>query len=275
MATASIGPFSVSRAADYSLKPKPQHESDAQVGALHLFGYDLPETSRRPGEKLPLTLYWIAEKEPRQDYQIRIVLGDVTIASGSPVHNTYSTMKWQAGEIITDRYNIRLPRNFPARDHKLSLTVSDGVASSEAIVIGHVTVMDIERTLTAPTPSQQTDITLGNWLRLIGYDLETNQTLKLRLHWQALTETNTDYSVFVHVRDASNQIIAQHDSGPANGSYPTSMWVAGEFVEDSHSFDLPSGHYSLAVGMYLPATGERLALPDTQDELLIKQVVIP
>lgn len=275
MAHASIGPIAVPRAVDFSTLPQTQHSADTQLGELTLFGYNLHQTAVRPGDHLLLDLYWKSDHTPSEDLELTLILGEITIETGDPVHGTYPTTKWEAGEIVIDQHIIRLPRDITDGEHLLSLSMSDSRNRSASIELGHITVGAIERVLTAPTPSQSTDINLGDWVNLMGYDLETYHPLLLRLHWKSLAETDTDYAIFVHVRDANDQIVAQHDSGPFDGSYPTSLWIAGEFVSDSHSFDLPSGQYSIAVGMYVPTSGIRLNLQDGQDQVLIHNVVIP
>jgi hypothetical protein len=58
------------------------------------------------------------------------------------------------------------------------------------------------------------------------------------------------------------EIASQHDGMPVGGLYPTTLWKAGEEVEDEHplslSTDLVPGDYRLLVGLYRPETGERL-----------------
>jgi hypothetical protein len=50
------------------------------------------------------------------------------------------------------------------------------------------------------------------------------------------------------------------------GDYPTSQWEAGDQVEDVHAISLPAdlvpGSYTIAVGLYNPATGQRAARLD-------------
>ncbi len=62
--------------------------------------------------------------------------------------------------------------------------------------------------------------------------------------------------------DGQGQLAAQHDSPPANGTLPTSLWVSGEIIIDDHTVRLPSdievGTHTLQVGIYNPATGGRL-----------------
>jgi len=77
--------------------------------------------------------------------------------------------------------------------------------------------------------------------------------------------------VFVHLLDAEGRIVAQHDSQPQDGAYPTSVWDAGEVVADEHVLDLPvdlpAGHYRLRVGWYLPGSGDRLPVVGDGDSV--------
>src|SRR5437867_460538 len=60
-----------------------------------------------------------------------------------------------------------------------------------------------------------------------------------------------DYTAFVHVLDAQNQIVAQEDSPPRQGSYPTSLWDAGEVVDDPHPLSFGSAlGQQLEIGLY-------------------------
>jgi hypothetical protein len=69
------------------------------------------------------------------------------------------------------------------------------------------------------------------------------------LRWQALRKPTRDYTVFVHVLDGQGQLVAQQDSPPHGGSYPTSLWDAGEVVEDVHDLSLAAGR-QLEIGLY-------------------------
>ena len=75
-----------------------------------------------------------------------------------------------------------------------------------------------------------------------------------------------DYTIFVHVLDGQGQLRSQADSPPMAGKYPTSVWDAGEVIEDIHTLslptDLPAGEYRIAIGLYDPETGERAQVVD-------------
>ena len=94
--------------------------------------------------------------------------------------------------------------------------------------------------------------------------------LDLTLYWRAPQPLDKDYKVFVHVvRDG--QVAAQHDSEPGLGGFPTSRWRAGEIVTDRHPIQVPpetqAGSYSVMVGLYDPASGDRAQLSQGGDAL--------
>ncbi|MBI3361350.1 MAG: glycosyltransferase family 39 protein [Chloroflexi bacterium] len=61
---------------------------------------------------------------------------------------------------------------------------------------------------------------------------------------------------------SAGNIVAQADGPLGAGLYPSSWWRAGEIVRESRRFDLPLGvntaGLTISVGLYDPATGERL-----------------
>lgn len=138
----------------------------------------------------------------------------------------------------------------------------------------------------ATAPSVELHAMLGDQIELLGYDLPTSfwrsgDILPVALFWQGQGPMDKDYNVFVHLLDGSGQLVAQTDSGPVGGSRPTSGWQEGELIVDRHGLllpeTLPPGEYQLTVGLYLPATDERLPVADAAgqpmgDRVLLSQV---
>jgi hypothetical protein len=110
-------------------------------------------------------------------------------------------------------------------------------------------------------------------LALHGYTLTPGATTTLNLVWHSLAATNRRYSVFVHVLDAQGLLVAQADAEPQQGRYATPLWQPGEYVTDDYDFTLPPGAYTLRVGLYVPETGERLALADGGNYVELNGVV--
>ncbi|MDW8395328.1 MAG: hypothetical protein RMM31_03705 [Anaerolineae bacterium] len=91
-------------------------------------------------------------------------------------------------------------------------------------------------------------------------------TSTITLLWRGGQPLGLDYHAFLHVRDASGTIIAQHDSPPRTGTYPTSVWSLSEVIPDEHPIDLksvPPGQYDIVVGLYDPVTQQRLPVVDS------------
>ena len=81
------------------------------------------------------------------------------------------------------------------------------------------------------------DISFSGVVKLLGYDLPVTNTqypisstlmpgdsLTVTLYLQSLTKMSQDYSVFVHLLDENELIVAQRDMYPGLGLYPTSLW---------------------------------------------------
>lgn len=241
-----------------------------------LLGANLDTGAARPGEPIYLTLFWQANDSPQADFTVCLRLGEDDLYTGAPVHGTYPTTEWTAGEVIADRYAPRLGRTFPPGTYPIQLLLTDeaGDIAMGPLTLGQVTVAEIERAFAPPPGIHPIEIPLGREVELVGYALEPEtlapgEQVTLTLYWQALTEMDTSYTVFVHLLRPEGGIAAQHDGIPVNGTYPTPLWMAGEVVADPHVLDLPGdlppGTYTLEVGLYVQETGARLAVPGSAD----------
>jgi hypothetical protein len=129
----------------------------------------------------------------------------------------------------------------------------------------------------AASPVGEIRAVADDMLEFVGYDLpeeslHPGDIVPLTLFWQRLETIPEDYGVFVHLVGGDGLLAAQNDSAPVAGSRPTSGWRAGEIIVDRRGVLLPSelaaGEYLLLVGMYLPATGERLQWLDSGGQAL-------
>ncbi|MBI3734861.1 MAG: DUF2142 domain-containing protein [Chloroflexi bacterium] len=114
----------------------------------------------------------------------------------------------------------------------------------------------------------KTDITFGHMFELKGYDVSKAQdgtSVKLTLYWQAASKPDFNYSVFAHLIDGSDRLIAQQDHAPGETlQFPPVAWSLGDIIADEHLMAAPSplaqGTYRLRVGVYRWDTGEQLAI---------------
>lgn len=121
------------------------------------------------------------------------------------------------------------------------------------------------------------DFSFGNELRLIGWKMpETitaGQQIMVNLYWQTQRQPGQNYTTFLHLLDAKDNIVAQIDLAPLAGTRPTTIWKTGEVVADDYPLTLPPklapGAYRLSVGLYLAPNGPRLTLPGGKTEAVI------
>ena len=166
------------------------------------------------------------------------------------------------GEVLSDHYSWKIPADSPPGPAPLTVSVS-GAGTATLTTLA---VQAVEHSFLAPQPATLLGYDFGGQLTLHSYDLVPGATTVLTLFWQPLAESSFNYTVFVHVLDANGVIVAQADAEPRGGSYPTSMWVPGEYVTDPYTFALASGRYSFELGVYRPESGERLPVFDAQGQ---------
>jgi hypothetical protein len=168
--------------------------------------------------------------------------------------------------MVEDRLSLRIPRALKSGTYTVRLYVG----ATPIADLGVIAVAPLERDFALPHPIPPLEADFGAEIRLLGYDAgpaRPGQPLTVTLYWQALQETEEDYTVFVHLVDPqTGQIVAQIDEGPVQGTYPTSLWMTGEVIRDAHTISLPAippGTYTLRIGLYTPLTGQRLTVDGT------------
>jgi uncharacterized membrane protein len=102
--------------------------------------------------------------------------------------------------------------------------------------------------------------------------LSPGSVVRLSLFWRVEQPIPQNYSVFVHLLDADERLLAQHDGWPADAHRPTSVLPPGTVVRDIHYLDLPeavSTNAVFRVGLYSSATGEHWLLEDGQEAVTL------
>ena len=131
----------------------------------------------------------------------------------------------------------------------------------------------------------ETLVDLGNRIRLLGYDLDSQavkpgEQVDLTLYWEALAPMQRDWSVFVHLNDPIiDAPIAQRDMYPGQGLLATSLMQAGQRVANRYVIEVPGATYApakaeLVVGWYDLQSWERLSTGDGQDAIQLTTIEI-
>ncbi|MCB0214344.1 MAG: hypothetical protein KDJ52_33705, partial [Anaerolineae bacterium] len=266
---------------------------------LLLLGYDLPARRAQPGEAIPVTLYWQALSPMDQNYVIFTRLLDAQQQRRGGYdrwpQETAKTTLWHEGEVVVDTFGVSIDAAAPNGVYTIDIglyneadasgtplpIVRDGQPTGQNSVrlgpvkIGGPPPEAIESTAAA-APEMPLAVQLGSppVILLRGYNLEPlDGALALKLTWQSLSQTPIDWSVFVHLRSPSGEMVAQKD-GPAGGAigYPASLWDTGDVITDELIIplppDLPESEYQLVIGLYNLSDGSRLTVPDAPNNEL-------
>jgi hypothetical protein len=237
---------------------------------LELLGYDPAPAAHDPGTTLPLTLYWRAARALAADYQVSLVLrdaqGQVMTRQTRPASGSYGTAQWRPGEIVRGWQDLALPAALPQGDYRLEVGL-DGPAQD----LGALRITGRPHLFSPPAVASRQDLRVGQAFRFVGESLaaprvQAGSALSLTLNWQGLAPADRSYTVFVHLLGPDGRIWAQQDHVPGDGALPTTTWLPGEYVTDSYRLAVqpgaPPGMYTLEIGMYDAASGQRLPITD-------------
>jgi hypothetical protein len=217
-----------------------------------LLGYQLGRDKASAGETIPLTLFWRADEKPSRDYTFKIQFGNVATDAFPLANLQFPTSVWRAGEIVRGQYAITIPASACEGVTKLKIILSD----DNAVDLAPFTIEKTERVFVKPNIQFAEDANFSNYLTLVGYDLSSSTikpggTLKLVLYWHARTKMDKAYTVFVHLLDQNNQVVAQQDRPPVR---PMTTWVENEFIADTYELsikpDAVPGTYQIEIGLY-------------------------
>lgn len=277
--------------------PAPQYHR-LQSNLLRLIGAQVSPDTVHPGESVEVVLYWEALRPIPLDLTLFIhLLGRGLQQEGGldtyPGWGNYPTRLWQPGQVIQDRYLVPVLLDAVAPTRLLvdvgfyyeptqrSLETVDEQGRPMSSIIGEVRLVRAE----PPEYLSQyaVDFELGGRAALRGYDLSQHsisagETVTVTLYWQGLTPMAEDYTAFVHLVDAEENIVAQHDKQPLGGDWPTSAWQPGETVPDTYILEVPeqtaAGTYQLRVGLYLLRNGRRLPVAGQPGRIVSDSIIL-
>jgi hypothetical protein len=273
----------------------PGQDMRATLGdTLALVGYEPGALRFTQGYPLFFDAYWQALTAPAKEYEleIEVVAGDGTVLveqRASLAADWSPTDHWLAGDVFHGQYALSLPAEASPGRYQVRLAVlaPDGSrlpvegthvykilgrwSREQTISATEITLFDVgvearPRRYRPPPMQHRLDVVLGDDMRLLGYDLadrsvRQGDAVELTLYWQALRRMDRVYAMFNHLVGPDGTTVAQVDSWPEGGMYPTVQWLPGEVVTEHYAIavpiDAPVGEYELRVGIYNAANGER------------------
>jgi 4-amino-4-deoxy-L-arabinose transferase-like glycosyltransferase len=255
------------------------------TGTLHLVGVEMAaDQSTTPGgDPIIVVLYWQAVTPPAEDVISSVhLLGRAFTSVGQvdrhPASGQIPTSRWQPGAIYRDVYHVYVAETAVAPSQlRVAVSLYDTTAAqplpattASGQPINPVLAGEPARlTAVGPTPQPATrlDVAFAEGITLLGYawgeaTAVSGQSIPLTLFWQADASPSQDFTVFVQLLDANRIWLAGADAPPVNNFYPTTLWLAGDVVDDTHVLtipaDLPPGQYPILLGLYQPENGARL-----------------
>ncbi len=106
-----------------------------------------------------------------------------------------------------------------------------------------------------PAEARQTPVYHGAPVRSLGGRVSPDtvrpgETVWATNYWEVLAPLERDYTAFVHMLDQDGRSVAESNSWPGQGNYPTRLWQPGTVVVDEHPVQIP---YDVAAPVVLNA----------------------
>ena len=242
----------------------------AEFGDVALVAYERVDRRYSPGDRVHLTLYWqVAQQSPTDNSILLRLVDDNQQEIGRyttfPGAGSLRTSRWQAGAIYPDEYVIRISDKAYGRypfDLKVQWSDADksaGIPATDAsgkliepvlLDIGAVAAAASKAPASAAnaiSEEMQPKFDESILLESFQLNLELNE---ISLNWKTESAPSESYTVFVHMLDEDENIIAQADNSPR---LPTEYWRWGEAYSTYHRFpgNFNMIDYRVIVGLYV------------------------
>jgi hypothetical protein len=190
---------------------------------------------------------------------------------------------WSAGNIVAETRWLQLFNDAPQGGYRLMVQVyvhpgpivtplvaAPGVHQQDQWLVAAHPLVPLPPFPEPPSNALPVDAQLADSIRLTNatFDppleaLKAGDSVKVTLYWQAYAPPPDDYTLFLHLKDADGNLLADFNGQPFDGQYPTSNWRVGERVVTTHTLTLKADGkrpYQLAVGMYSYPSLERVTV---------------
>ncbi len=244
-------------------------EMDVRFPGLRLIGATPPPDMLWSGDSLTFSLGW--ERIPgdvENALHWDLMCGEKLQDAGElPIASTVQT--WPLGHRYVTHHSLRVGRYLDLSAEELC-TLRVSVGKTRLVAIATLRIRSRDYSLEFPqSPQIAQDVIVGDFANLSGVDLSARllspgETLSIALYWKARGAAAQDYTIFVHLVGPDGRTWAQSDGWPAQGTAPTTSWVAQQAILDYHTLNIPDnappGDYEIFVGIYDAIQGLRVPL---------------
>jgi hypothetical protein len=243
--------------------------------AMTIYSTFLDHTGASPGDTMLYTLFWSHHQDTAVPLTLSLADEAGTVWRTWPITLPVYGPGWWRSQLP-----LTLPVDLPGGGYTFGLSDLNG---NTAVLPGTLFVVEPERNFEAVEMDTAVNVALEadthTLATLVGYTTgdscpNAGETCQISLLWHAENEFPASYRVFVHLLDGQGHIVAQSDGIPAGWTRPTTGWLPGEYILDTHTLTLPApGTYTLRVGMY-DAAGNRLHTGNQENALELTPLVV-
>lgn len=230
---------------------------------IELLGYDGPSMIR-PGEELPLTLFWQTDPEwdTSLDVRLSLALGDgLSVAEVEAVVSPV-TSGWKAGEVVSQEMLLEVPPGTAPLEYNLVLEWQepsrdlDAEVADDGLSMGTVTVLRPLVPLPTPRMPHEPWANFGNLVELTGYEfitegLEAGNQVRAELLWRAWDVPLPLMEMELVLADSDGAALASASMDYPGAAYPSTLWEHQELVRGTYLLDIPDdtlpGRYQLSL----------------------------
>jgi len=244
---------------------QPEITAERRFGPITFLGYGFDRAEVMAGDALRLTWYWRSESATTRDLsatlQLRAADGSLAFSAEMEPANAYPVSRWQPGDQWRGQRRVVIPAALPSGEYRWTVSVPGEAGEQE---LGSVRITAPARVFEPPALAQSSGAQFAGVGELAGYSIQQEGgTLLVQLVWRAMATPTQSYLVFVHFGDET-RVLAQHVSVPVGGARPTTSWLAGEYLIDTHTLALPGEEgvtgMALYVGLFDPQTQQRVVV---------------
>jgi hypothetical protein len=233
------------------------------LGAPSIYVFDAVITQADDNQQVTVTATF-GDFRPRDAFPIEMWRVYVVSADGLTEYaRTDTPAAFPEGRLVRASIEVELLANVPPLTPAQVIIEPRYNNAVTALPLRQSIVLNRPAAATLPLEVSPETARFGEQIALQGAVVQAeDEAVQVDLYWLAEAAPAEDYQVFIHIFDAAGNRVAQRDSGPVDGRYPTGQWRPGLLIADSHRVvldqPLPPGEYTVWIGLYRLGDGVRL-----------------